>query len=225
MRLLGYLLAGVLLAGSGASAQVTSPSTSTLMPSTDVTYLAVNSTAMPEPDTSLLLPAPPPAPQRQATIGVFRSYNFEFYIGYTFLRFYEAPNYTQSRNGFNTGAVYYFGQTYQQIGIEGSLVGVFGSQATYSSKFAFVGAGPHYRWAAPRNVDLWVHGIVGRSHFTPQTAYGNQGAFGYEVGGGVDINAHHQRLAYRFEANMIGTRYFGTNQVSPMGAAGIVWKF
>lgn len=222
MRLLGYLLAGVLLAGSSASAQVTSPSP--LMPSTDVTYVAVNSPVAPEPDTASLSSEPVPAPQPQrSVINVFQSYSFEVYLGYTFLRFYEAPGLTQSRNGFNAAGVYYFKAG--TFGVDGSLLGAFGSQATYTSKFAFIGGGPRYRWSAPRNVDLWVHGLVGRSHYTPQTAFGSQGGFGYEVGGGVDVNAHHQRLAYRFEANMIGTRFFGTNQVSPMGAAGIVWKF
>jgi hypothetical protein len=222
MKLLGYLLAGVLLAGSSASAQVTSPSP--LMPSTDVTYMAVNSTAAPESDAASLSSERPSAPRPQrSVVNVFQSYSFQVYLGYTFLRFYEAPGLTQSRNGFDTSAVYYYKAG--TIGLDGSLLGAFGSQSPYSSKFAFVGGGPRYRWSAPRNVDLWVHGLVGRSHYTPQTAFGKQGAFGYEIGGGVDVNAHHQRLAYRFEANMIGTRFFGTDQVSPMGAAGIVWKF
>jgi hypothetical protein len=81
------------------------------------------------------------------------------------------------------------------------------------------------RWSAPRGLELWAHGLVGASHYTPQTAYGNQGAFAYEVGGGLDVTGHHRRFAYRFEANMIGTKYFNTYQVSPMGAAGVVFKF
>ena len=220
MKLLGYLLAGVLLAGTSASAQVTSP----LMPSTDVTYLAVNSSSAPDPGPASLSsePAQTSVPQR-GVIGVYENFNFQVYIGYTFLRFYEAPHLIQSRNGFNSSVVYYHGSG--TLGIEGSLLGAFGSQSIYRSRFAFVGAGGRYRWSAPRGVELWGHGLVGRTHYTPQTAFGNQGAFAYELGIGADINAHHQRLAYRVELNMIGSTYFGTSQLSPMGAVGVVWKF
>jgi hypothetical protein len=221
MRLLGYLLAGVLLAGSSASAQVSSPSS--LLPSTDVTYLATNSTSAAEPDPAVLSSEPPaPEPQR-SVIGVFQEYSFQVAVGYTFLRFYEAPNMTQNRNGFNSTVNYFFNKG--PIGVEGSLLGAFGSQSVFRSRFAFVGGGGRYRWSAPRDVDIWVHGLVGRNHYTPQTAFGNQGAFGYELGGGVDINAHHQRLAYRLEANMIGSSFFNTQQLSPMGAVSVVWKF
>ena len=196
------------------------------MPSTDVTYLAVNSSSAPEPDPASLSsePARSSAPQR-GVIGVYENFNFQVYVGYTFLRFYEAPHMIQSRNGFNSSVVYFFNGYGQRFGVDGSLLGAFGSQGGDRSRFAFIGVGPRFRWSAPRGVDLWVHGLVGHSHYTPQTAFGSQGAFAYEVGGGVDINAHHQRLAYRVELDMLGSTFYGTGQLSPMGAVGVVWKF
>ena len=52
-----------------------------------------------------------------------------------------------------------------------------------------------------------------------------QAAFAYEAGGGIDINAHHQKWAYRFAGDMVGTRFFSTNRFSPKISAGIVYKF
>jgi hypothetical protein len=89
----------------------------------------------------------------------------------------------------------------------------------------FAGGGPRVRWSAPRDVEIFAHGLVGGSHYTPQTAYGGQGAFAYEVGLGADVNAHHQRLSYQVELDMIGSHYFGTQQLSPKGSVGIVWRF
>jgi hypothetical protein len=227
MRLFGFLLTGALLAAASTSAQVTSPSL--LMPSAATSVLAT----APAPDSASVsapapysLPAEPaaPAPKPQrGVIGVYENYDFQAYVGYTFLRFYEAPGHIQSRNGFDSSIAYYYHAGI--FGAEGSLVGGFGSQAGYRSRFLFAGGGPRVRWSAPRDVEIFAHGLVGGSHYTPQTAYGNQGAFAYEVGLGVDANAHHQRLAYQIELDMIGSHYFGTQQLSPKGSIGIVWKF
>jgi hypothetical protein len=243
MKLLGYLLAGVLLAGSSANAQV-APS-SLLMPSTAAALVASPApTPAPDPVAVSARPAPAlaadpvsapasapaaepaaePAPAPQGgVIGVYENYSFQFYGGYTFLRFYEAPHHIQTRNGFDTSLAYYYHAGW--FGAEGSLLGAFGHQFNENSRFVFVGAGPRFRWAAPRAVEFFGHALVGGSHYVPQTAYGSQGAFGYEVGGGVDADAHHQRLSYRLELDMIGTRYFSTYQYSPKASVGIVWKF
>jgi hypothetical protein len=221
MRLFGFLLAGALLAGT-CTAQVSSPSL--YMPSAVTASLAANSTSAPEPDSYSLPPEPAPAAKPQGgVVGVYETYKFQAYVGYTFLRFYEAPHQIQSRNGFNSSIVYYYRSGL--VGAEGSLLGSFGSQYGDRSRFLFAGGGPRVRWSAPRGLEVWAHGLVGGSHYTPQTAYGKQGAFAYEAGVGVDADAHHLRLAYRLELDMIGSRYFNTNQLSPMAAVGLVWKF
>jgi hypothetical protein len=164
-----------------------------------------------------------PAAQQPTVYGVLQNYNWQLYAGYAFVRFYEVPTITQTMNGLELGIVYYPGGKW--IGADGELVAAFGSQAGVTSKFLLAMGGPRFRWLAPRGVELWAHGLVGGTHFLPQTPYGSQSAFAYEVGGGVDLNVHHRRLAYRAEAGMVGTRYFNTYQYSPKVSVGIVFKF
>jgi hypothetical protein len=166
-----------------------------------------------------------PAAQQPTVYGVFQTFNWQLYAGYAFFRFYEVPQITQTMNGLELGLVYYPGGKW--IGADGEFVGVFGSQpgVCCTSKFVLGMGGPRFRWSAPRALELWAHGLVGGTHFLPQTPFGSQSAFAYEVGGGVDINAHHRRLAYRLEADMVGTRYFSTYQYSPKVSVGIVYKY
>jgi hypothetical protein len=246
MRLFKFLLTSALfLAATAANAQVNSPSL--LMPAAADPSAALS--AAPAPDSAALpaVPAPSadpgpadlslsaepaPASSSSATsaqkgprpvVGVFENFNFQASVGYTFLRFYEAPHQVESRNGFVSNFVYYYNGGW--IGVDGSLLGALGSQFNERSRFLFGGAGPRLRWPGERSVEFWGHALVGGAHYTPQTSYGTQGAFGYEVGGGIDANAHHRRLAYRAEINMIGTRFFNTYQYSPMAAVSLVWKF
>jgi hypothetical protein len=158
----------------------------------------------------------------QAVTGVFEHYSWQVSGGYSFIRFYELPSITQNLNGFNFSLVYYFKDW---IGADGEFAAAFGTQSGVPAHFLFGGGGPRFRWSAPRGLEVWGHGLLGHTHFTPQTAAGPQGAFAYELGGGVDINAHHQRWAYRIEGDVIGSHYFGTYQFSPRLSAGIVFKF
>jgi len=168
--------------------------------------------------------APPAAPAPQGDVhGVYQTYSFQLYGGYTFMRFFEAPHVTQTQNGFNFGGVYYYRSGF--VGADGEMLAMFGSALGLKSRLAFAGGGPRIRWSGPRGVEVWGHGLVGGAHLTPRTAFGTQGAFGYEIGGGVDINARHRRLAYRMEADMLGTHFFGTYQFSPKVSVGIAYRF
>lgn len=164
-----------------------------------------------------------PAAQQPTVYGVFQNYNWQLYAGYAFVRFYEVPSITQTMNGFMIGMVYYPRGGW--VGGDGELTAAFGSQAGRTSKFLLAMGGPRFRWSKPRALELWAHGLAGGTHFLPQTVYGSQSAFAYEAGGGVDVNAHHRRLAYRLEADMVGTRYFNTYQYSPKVTVGIVFKY
>jgi len=170
------------------------------------------------------LPAAPSAAPPQGDVhGVYQTYSFQIYGGYTFMRFYEAPHVTQTQNGFNFGGVYYYRSGF--VGADGEMLAMFGSALGLKSRLAFAGGGPRIRWSGPRGVEVWGHGLVGGAHLTPRTAFGSMGAFGYEIGGGVDINARHRRLAYRMEADMLGTHFFGTYQFSPKVSVGIAYRF
>jgi hypothetical protein len=159
----------------------------------------------------------------QVVIGVRKIYPFQLYVGYTYLRFYEVPGTDVGTNGFNYSIVYY---PKDWIGPDGEFVLTLGDQYPYQARFLLGMGGVRVR-AMPfqRNIELWGHVLAGRSHFVPQTAYGGQGAFAYEVGGGVDLNTPNGRYAIRAGADMVGTRYFGTEQFSPKISVGFVYKF
>lgn len=158
----------------------------------------------------------------QQVSSVRETFNWQAYLGYTFVHFNEGFGLAANRNGFNYSVVYYFRDW---IAADGEFMATFGKQGGQNSWLLFGGGGPRFRWSAPRGLELWAHALAGISHFTPQTPFGKQEAFAYELGGGVDIKAHHQRLAYRLGVDMLGSRYFGNNQFSPKVSAGVVYKF
>ncbi|MGH9736532.1 MAG: hypothetical protein ACRD8A_18325 [Candidatus Acidiferrales bacterium] len=178
--------------------------------------LAPSPTASPEASASA---DPPP----QGVYGVRPVFNFEAYAGYTWFRFYEVPGTTTSMNGLNFSIQYY---PRPWIGGDGEFVLTLGNQPPYQARFLLGLGGVRVR-VAPfhHNVFIWAHALAGATHFTPQTSYGGQGAFAYEVGLGADLNLSHARYAIRAGADMIGSTYFGTYQLSPKISAGMVYRF
>jgi hypothetical protein len=166
--------------------------------------------------------APAPAPAPQEVQGVFPELYWQASADFTYMRFYEVPNTVVNTSGISVSMAYFFKDW---LGAEGVLDGGFGTQNGQSTKSVFSGGGVRARLAGPRAVELWIHAVGGGAHFSPRTNFGGEGAFGYEAGGGVDFNAHHQKLAYRFGADLLGTSFFGTYQFSPKLSAGIVYKF
>jgi len=158
--------------------------------------------------------------------GVKPTYDLQGYLGYTYFRFYESPGVSPNTNGFNYSIVYFPPALKGVVGADGEFVLTFGSQNDFKARFLLGLGGVRVRWAPfEKNIELWAHGLAGGSHFVPQTAFGPQNAFGYEVGGGVDINTHHLRYAYRVGVDMVGTHYFNTYQFSPKVSLGFVYKF
>lgn len=242
MKPAALLFAMVFLAAAGANAQA-QQQTFSLFPSAPQRIFAADNQA--EPGTlfaiespsmmatsSALFSAPSANPlaltasvpqQNPGVIGVFQNYNFQLYVGYTFLRFYKFPGHQVNTNGLDIDMTYY--PQGRRIGAEGDLTTTFGGDMHETAKFAAGMGGARFRWQAPRDLQIWAHGLVGVSHYLPQTAFGSQTSLGYEVGGGVDINANRTRFSYRFEADMMGTRFFNTYQYSPKFTVGIVYKF
>lgn len=230
MRHLGFVLGAVILLAATASAQVSAGNSGTSARTTLMSELsdapvpsplyAVASEPADPADPAAALPA---APSPQVVQSVFQEYNWQAYFGYTFFRFYAAPQLTNNENGLNLAMTYYPGGG--RIGLDSEFVGTFGSAYGCTSKFVMAGGGARVRWLTERNVEFWVHGLAGYSHFLPQTAWGGQSAFAYETGAGVDLNVRQKRWALRFAGDMIGSRYFNTNQFSPKFSVGIVIKF
>jgi hypothetical protein len=153
---------------------------------------------------------------------VYETYRWQAYVGYEYLRFYEAPAFTVNTNGFMYSLVYYVKDWF---GLDGELNATHLNELNTGGWFLLGAGGPRFRWEGPRGVELWGHAMGGYSHATPQTAFGAEHAAAFEFGGGVDINSGHRRFAYRAEADMVGTRYFNTYQYSPKISVGLVIKF
>ncbi len=171
---------------------------------------------------ALSAPADPEPMEGPPVITALPAYEWELYAGYSFFNFYEVPNVTNLENGFDVAATFYPGGGW--IGAEGDLQATFGHQLGCTSKFVLGSGGLRLRWAGPRGMQFFLHGLAGGAHYFPQTAYGGPNAFGYEAGGGVDV-AHGRRMALRGEVDAVGTRFFGTYQYSPKVSLGIVFKF
>lgn len=236
MRKVGFVCLFGMLLGVSAGAQ-TAPNT-VLLPSQPVStvlfapaqttlpsYFA-EANSLPAPN---LFPVPnaspssePGAPPPQGVQGVFQNYNWDAYIGYSFVRFYEVPGTAVNRNGFEYSMTYFFKDWF---GAEGEFTFTRGTQNGQGSRFETGMGGAHVRIVARRGMELWAHGLAGGVEFTPQTAYGGQTAFAGDVGGGVDIGTNHRRLAYRFGADMVATRLFSTYQISPKFTAGVIFRF
>ena len=233
MRKIFFLLGIVFLLTATASAQ--SNTTQPLLLSTPTHSLS--SSLAPAPSAASATPfsiapgtmassanssagAADPAPQ--VVQGVFVNYNWQAYLGYTFFRFYVRPGIEENQNGFNYSMAYYFKDW---LAADGEFAATRGNLGNACSWFIFGGGGPRFRWSAPRNIEVWGHTLFGTAHFSPQTPFGSRDAFAFTAGGGIDINAHHRRLAYRIGADMVGAHFFGTYQYSPKFFAGIVFKF
>jgi hypothetical protein len=167
-------------------------------------------------------PAPTPEPPPQGVYGVLPKSDREVSLGYTYVRFYEVPGATENANGLDVSGVYYLKPW---IGADAEILGVFGTISGADSHLFMGGIGPRLRWPSSRGLELWGHALAGFAYLSPQTPYGGTTAFGYEVGGGVDLNPRRGRWAYRVEADALGTQFFGTYQLSPKISAGIVYKF
>jgi hypothetical protein len=164
----------------------------------------------------------PPA-QRSNVYGVFETYKWQAYVGYSFFRFFALPSRKENMNGLDLGLVYY--PTASWIGVDGDILAQFGTFLNHSSRFTSYTGGPRFRWQGPRGIELWAHGLAGFAKFLPQTALGGQTAFSYEAGGGVDLGVYRRRIAYRVEVDAVGTRFFHTSQVSPKLSVGVVYRF
>ncbi len=167
-------------------------------------------------------PAPSEPAEPQNVQGVFQNFDWQAYLGYTYVRFFEVPGTQVNTDGLNFGVVYYLKEW---VGVDGEFVGTYGTQYGDNAKFLMGMGGVRVRHAMEHNVEVWAHALVGAAKYLPQTAFGNQTSVGYEVGGGLDLNTHRRRLAYRLSVDAAGTAFFNTYQISPKVSAGVVFKF
>ena len=226
MRSAVLVLGASLVLATGAAAQV-NPPTGGLLVNSELPALAV---AVPTPSPAAYLPpatpAATPAPasaDRQPVYGVLQDFNFQIYGGFTYVRFYELPGVTGNLDGFNVSAVYY--PHAGHFGLDGEFVAVFAPQNGGGTTLDGGMGGGRFRLSGPRGIEVWGHALAGGAHFVPKTPYGSEGAFAFEAGGGVDLTPSHRRLAYRVQADMLGTYFFSTYQYNLKLSVGLVYKF
>jgi hypothetical protein len=136
-----------------------------------------------------------------------------------------------STHGVNISVARYFGRW---LGVEAQVgVGFMGNtgQTTtppnLAAKSAFVGAGPRLAYRSRNRLEPWVHLVVGLEHFRfSQTAglLGSNNALAGAAGGGVDMYLK-PHIAVRVEADVVGSRFFSTNQRSFQIVGGLVFGF
>jgi len=134
-------------------------------------------------------------------------------------------------HGLNVSATRFFGRWF---GVEGQLgTGFFGTtgQTTnppnLSAKSVFVGAGPRLALRSRSRYEPWIHLVVGLEHYRfSQTAgvLGSNNALAGSAGGGLDVYLM-PHIAFRAEADMVGSRFFSTNQRSFQIIGGVVFGF
>jgi hypothetical protein len=208
-----------LLLASSDPATTADPSAASSPVASIPAYGAASASAPAASAGSAQFGAPPAAPD----------YNWQVYIGYTFVRFYELPKVTPfphgltfNSNGLNIEGVHYF-RSLNWVALEGDALGTFGP--VQCSKFALIGGGARVRWQAPHNLELWAHMTLDMAHILPQTSFGGQTSFAYQIGGGIDYFTHFHNIGIRLEPDLIGTHFFNTYQRSIQLSAGVVYRF
>jgi hypothetical protein len=167
---------------------------------------------------------------RYSGVGEHDQYPWQFAAGYQYNRdnLLGSPFTT---HGANFSLARYFGRW---IGAEAQVgVGFHGKtgQTTtppnLDAKSLYAGIGPRLRYRNSSRFEPWVHLTVGIEHFRfSQTAglLGSNNAFAGDAGGGVDVYLT-PRLAFRAEADAVGSRFFSATQRSFQAVAGLVLGF
>jgi hypothetical protein len=229
MRSMGFLAAVVLvfvLMTAGAANAQGAVDLSASTPSIN-SIVAKSALMIPWRDAMLAgarpAPAPAPEPMPQQVQGIYPELYWQASVGYSFMRFYQLPNTAVDTNGVSLSMAYFFKPW---IAGEGVVDGGFGgAQAGGRPGSAFGGGGVRVRMGWEHSTVLWAHADIGGAHFSPQTTFGGTGAAATQVGVGVDLKSNHEKLAYRVEADMVGTTFYGTYQVSPKVGFGVVFGF
>ncbi len=223
MRHVAFLCAIVLILAFTAGAQVNSGAS--LLLGSPMPAFATPAEPLPAANAlTLAAPAPDPAePAPQGVYGVLQNYNWQAYVGYTHLVFYELPGVTGNLNGFNMALAYY--PHGGHFAGDGEFAVALAPQNGIDTRIAMGLGGVRYRIQVARGIELWAHGLVGGAKFVPQTAFGSEDAFAFAAGGGADFKPRHGRLALRLQVDMVGTRFFGTHQYNPKVSMGVVYHF
>ena len=146
---------------------------------------------------------------------------WQFALAYQLVRFNNSFT-TSNLHGFSVSLTRY-GSGW--LGVEAELAPAFGSTPDgQRAKFLWYGGGPHLAYRGNAKFEPWVHGLFGGANSYPQTSRGGVHAWGYALGGGVDLKLR-SRLFWRIQGDYLGTRFFGLTQNSLQFKTGFVLSF
>jgi Outer membrane protein beta-barrel domain len=171
----------------------------------------------------------PSGPRYTAAIE-HQDYPWQFAVGYQYNRdnLIGSPFNT---HGGNFSLARSFGRWLgAEIQIGAGFMGKTGQTTTppnLDSKSVYVGAGPRLTYRNRSRYEPWVHLTVGLEHFRfSQTAgvLGTNNGLAGNAGGGVDVYLR-PHVSLRTEADVLGSRFFSTNQRSFQVVGGLVFGF
>jgi hypothetical protein len=179
-------------------------------------------------DAPAALDASSPANEPPTPASLFSSNreHWQLGIGYQY-QHYKILGQTFHTNGFNSDITRYLNDWF---GLEGTAVMGFGKTGTplnIVAKSFFVGGGPHIAVYTARRLEPWVHVLVGWEHFRfTQTSkqLGSNSALGFMGGGGVDYKLN-RALFWRFQGDLIGSRFGPTREINYSFGSGLVLNF
>jgi hypothetical protein len=167
MRYASFLIGAVLLLAMNVNAQINVvnpppsdafPQVALLPPSANPFGFGALPGAAPAGITGSSAAGAPFAEPPQQVQSVYETYNWQAYIGYEYLRYYQVPAVTLNTNGFTYSMVYYIKNW---VGADGEF------DATHLNEFNTGGwlllgmGGARFRWSAPRGLEVWAHSTNG----------------------------------------------------------------
>jgi hypothetical protein len=164
---------------------------------------------------------PSPAPRYR---GELDAYRMDISIGVAIVRF-RSSVFLATGVGTNTSFAYF---TSDHLGVEGAVTTAFAPTIFRNEhvKYLGYGAGPKFLfWGrGQRQIEPWVHALIGGAHVFPQTALGGKNGFELQAGAGADYGVN-SRLAIRVEADWVRTQLWGQSQNSGEAMLAFVYHF
>jgi opacity protein-like surface antigen len=161
------------------------------------------------------------------------------FLGYSYNRA-GSPNGTSGGSNLNGWEGSLEGKLFPFIGVVADISGHYGSVTPPVSCVAGIGGctpfsvdgkihsflfGPRVSVSVGRFTPF-AHGLVGVSHFSDSSSVlsNSETSFAYAVGGGIDYKLI-PALAWRFQGDMLQTRFFSSTQDDFRFSTGIVLRF
>ena len=180
---------------------------------------SLGSTALAATPSSTSSAARPPRAGDEAD-----AYRMALSLGITVLRF-RSSAFLATGVGTNTSVAYFLSD---HFAVEGAIATAFAPTiyANEHVKYVSYGAGPKFAFyqRGRRNLEPWIHAIIGGAHVFPQTGLGGKNGFDLQAGGGVDYSMS-ARISVRLEADWVRTQLWGQSQNSGQGVLAVVYHF